>query len=338
MRSITIRSPDDFHVHLRRGSLLSSVAPFTEQYFSRALVMPNTSPAIMEAEQVIRYQEEIRLVAPRLQTLMTIKLTMRTTKATIAAAKLVGVVAAKLYPEGVTTNSQDGVSSIESLYPIFEAMQEVGMVLCLHGELPEMFVMDREWAFLETLQAISMTFPRLKIVLEHITTSDAVKMVLQLPDTVAATITVHHMKLTLDDVVGGLLKPHNFCKPIPKRHVDKNVLIGAATSGNPKFFLGTDSAPHLIENKECASGCAGVFTAPVALQCLAEIFDNEESLEFLEAFTSEFGAQFYGLPLNEGTITLRRDERWVVSTQYGGVVPFLAGETLQWWVSQSVIR
>jgi len=341
MKTLAIRRPDDFHVHLRNGDMLENVAKFTERHFARALVMPNTMPPIVTAEQIPFYRREIKQAAPNLEPLMTIKLTMRTTPETIEKAMAAGAIAAKMYPEGVTTNSNDAVSSIESLYPVFGCMEYNGMVLCIHGELPEGFVLDREWAFLETLEAIHQRFPALRIVLEHVTTDDAVQTVKRLPPNVAATITVHHLMITLDDVVGGFLQPHHFCKPIPKRDKDLVALVEAATSGNPKFFLGTDSAPHLKENKECGSGCAGVFTAPVALACLAKVFEDEESLDRLEDFTSTFGANFYGLPLNEGQIVLVKhdnDDGYVVDHLAGGVVPFMAGKRLQWWVSQNAIR
>jgi dihydroorotase len=261
---------------------------------------------------------------------MTIKLLDRTTPQIVREAKLAGAVAGKLYPAGVTTNSDDGVRYIQSLYDTFEVMQEVGMVLSLHGEAPEAFCLDREEAFLGILKDIAKTFPRLRIVLEHVTTNAAVETVQALPETVAATITAHHLVLTLDDVVGGKINPHNFCKPLAKRPADRSALIEAAFSYSPKFFFGTDSAPHIRETKECAAGCAGCFTAPLALELLAHVADEHGlSLEGIQGFTSEYGAQFYGLPLNEGMVTFVR-EPWTVPDVLDGVVPFWAGQTLNW--------
>lgn len=336
MKTISIRRPDDFHVHLRQGAMLAKVLPATARRFGRALVMPNTRPPTATAEDVSRYREEILTAASarnlRFEPLMTVMLTPATTPQTIFAAKDAGAIAAKLYPQGVTTNSSDGVKSVGALAPVFAAMERCGMALCLHGETPDVFCLDREEAFLPELRAIAREFPRLRIVLEHLSTASAVACVEALPDTVAATITVHHLRLTLDDVVGNLLSPHHFCKPIAKRPHDREALVAAALGGNPKFFLGTDSAPHPQEVKECHAGCAGVFSAPVALESLADLFDRLDALDRLEDFTSSFGSRFYGLPLNEGTVELKR-ESWQVpmdSLEWWGLVPFHAGDTLRW--------
>lgn len=312
--------------------MLARVAFFTEVAFARALVMPNLPTPVLSGEDALAYKADIVKVAEKLDPLMTIKLIGKTNRETILHARDVGVIAGKVYPEGVTTNSADGVRDIRDLYPIFETMEACGMVLSLHGEDPNAFCLDREVAFLNYLEDISEAFPRLKIVLEHVTTARAVDMVKQLPN-VAATITVHHLLITLDDVLGGPLRPHLFCKPIAKRPSDRQALNQAAISGNPKFFLGTDSAPHVIGLKECASGCAGVFSAPVAMEVLAEVFEDLKALDKLEAFTSEYGAKFYGLPLNEGTITLNQEE-WTVPEFYGPVVPFKAKETLRWKLAE----
>lgn len=334
MDTITIRRPDDMHVHLREGHMLSRVLFFTEIAFARALVMPNLSKPILTAADAIDYRNTIMEARSRkFEPLMTIKLVASTTPEIVRGAKEAGVIAGKFYPEGVTTNSEDGVRDVESLYPVFEAMEECGMVLCLHGELPGAFCLDREGLFLPSLERIAEDFPGLKIVLEHVTTSEAVTAVALLPNNVAATITVHHLVLTLDDVVGGFLQPHHFCKPIAKRHLDRERLLAIATSGNPKFFLGTDSAPHAVGKKECASGCAGVFSAPVALEVLCEVFEKQDALDKLEAFTSEFGAKFYGLPLNEEFINIHREE-WTVPEFYGMVRPFKAEETLSWRIPE----
>jgi dihydroorotase len=260
---------------------------------------------------------------------MTFRVMPTTTPAMVKDHKRVGATAGKLYPEGVTTNSEGGVKDLQSLYPVYKAMQEEGLVLCLHGEVPGVFSLDRETAFLETLRTLAKDFPKLKIVLEHATTADAIDTVVKLPANVAATITAHHLRITLDDVIGDKLNPHAFCKPIAKRPLDRDALVKAATSGNPKFFLGSDSAPHPVETKECACGAAGVYTAPVLLPVLAETFEEAGHLDKLESFTSRFGAEFYGLPLNDQYIELQR-ESWTVENQYGGVVPFMAGHKFNW--------
>ncbi len=330
MTTHTMRRPDDFHVHLREGAMLDKVVGYTSQSFGRALVMPNTTKPILTGEDAVAYKKDIlRIRGEEFQPLMTIKLVRSTTPTIIREAKAAGVVAAKFYPEGVTTNSEDGMPNLADSHPVLQEMERQGMVLCLHGETPGVFCMDRETVFLSDLSAIANTFPKLKIVLEHVTTFDAVSEVSALPDNVAATITVHHLFLTLDDVVGGMLKPHHFCKPIAKTPEDRESLLDVAMSGNPKFFLGTDSAPHARGKKECASGCAGVFTAPVAMALLVDLFEQHGTLDRLEGFTSEFGARFYGLPLNEEKVTFTRDP-WVVAEVVGDVVPFKAQEVLNW--------
>jgi len=339
-RSIRIRRPDDFHVHLRQGDVLRSVIGGTARVFARALVMPNLTPPVLTGKQALTYRSQIIEAAlaanvRSFEPLMTIKLVGSTTPDVIGLAAAEGVTAGKLYPEGVTTNSEDGVRDIKGLYPVFEKMQDVGMVLCLHGEVPGVFCMDREMAFLGVLEDIAHAFPRLRIVLEHVTTWGAVASVKSLPATVVATVTPHHLVLTLDDVVGDKLQPHHFCKPIAKRESDRTALVEAVTSGNPKFFLGTDSAPHVRETKECASGCAGIFCAPVAMDVLAEVFEKEGKLERLEAFTSEFGARFYGLPLNQDYVRLVEESHEVphyVSPGPGAqeFAAFCGGQTLRW--------
>ena len=327
-----IRRPDDLHVHLREGDLLKKVLPFTAATYGRALVMPNLKNPIVDVESVNRYFDEIRLLSESypFRPLMTIKLTQATTPKDIAAVSTCPAVnAVKLYPEGVTTNSHGGVSDLSKLVDTLKAIQDAGLVLCIHGEAPGKFSMVREKEYLTELQWIIDTCPRLRIVLEHITTQAAVEFVKEHNPNLAATITAHHLYLTLDDVVGGSLQVHNFCKPIAKTPSDRLALISAATSGSSRFFFGSDSAPHTQETKECASGCAGCFTAPHAIELLAHIFDDQHSLDRLEAFTSQHGAQFYGLPLNEGQISLERME-WSIPAMHGPVVPFRAGELLHW--------
>lgn len=329
---ITIRRPDDWHVHLRDGALLGAVASDTARHFARALVMPNLTPPVRTGEEALAYRERILAVTEGLDftPLMTIKVLPETTAEWVAGAKQAGVVAGKLYPQGVTTNSEDGWSEIEVLDDAFAAMEEAGLVLSLHGEAPDAFCLDRELRFVEdTLPSIAERFPKLRIVLEHVSTRAGVAAVRELSN-VAGTITAHHLHLTLDDVIGGSLHPHHFCKPVAKRPDDRDALIAAALESD-SFFLGTDSAPHLRANKECSSGCAGLYTAPVALGLVAEVFDAQNALQHLESFTSERGARFYEVPLNEGQVTLRRGE-WAVPADFGGVVPMRAGETLSWQV------
>lgn len=301
--------------------------------------MPNTDQPISDADTLSRYRSEI-LSANRwpFEPLMTIKITGQTTYDIVLKASEAGAVAGKLYPRGVTTNSADGVEDIAELDQAFAAMSSVDMVLCIHSEKPGVFCLDREAAFLrDILPRIVSSFPRLRIVVEHVSTAAAVDWVRNYrattrTSTVAATITAHHLVLTLDDVVGDTLSPHNFCKPLAKRQEDRAALIEAATSGDPAFFLGTDSAPHTRANKECASGCAGVFTAPVALPVVAQIFEEADALDRLDQFTSVSGARFYNLPLNSGTVVLKRNPQRVPQ-EYNGVVPFLAGQQLGWSVS-----
>jgi len=242
------------------------------------------------------------------------------------------VLAAKLYPAGVTTNSSDGVQDITSLYSVFEEMQRVDMVLSIHGELPGAFCLDREDAFLPTLERIATAFPSLRIVLEHITSKRAVEAIRSLRVGVVATITVHHLVLTLDDVVGDLIQPHHFCKPIPKTPADRAALVDAATSGDCRFFLGTDSAPHKNRNKAGDYGAAGVFSAPVALPLLVQCFEQYDQLDRIEAFCSRYGRGFYGLDATSRLITLRR-EKWTVPKSFGGLTPFWAGKDLSWQIA-----
>ncbi|OGL66322.1 hypothetical protein A3B21_04040 [Candidatus Uhrbacteria bacterium RIFCSPLOWO2_01_FULL_47_24] len=329
---LTIRKPDDFHVHLRDGEMLATVLPYTAKQFARALIMPNLKPeAIRTAQDLISYRARILAQGTDLTPLMTIKITDETTPDSVSESFQDGAIAGKVYPTGSTTNAEDGVSDFGKLRPVFEEMEALGMVLCLHGEIPDVFCFYRETTFLSVLYWLTEQFPELKIVVEHITGEEIGTEIEKLPSTVAATITAHHLVLTLDHVLGGKFKPHNFCKPIPKRPQDLMWLMQAATSGNPKFFFGSDSAPHPREKKECAEGEAGVFTAPVVLAILAQQFEAFYRLERLENFVSRFGAQFYGLPLNNGTLTLVK-EPWQVPEEIGGVVPLKAGEMLEWQV------
>ncbi len=337
---ITLRRLDDMHCHFRVGSLLKEVLPFTAQYASRGIAMPNTRPrAILTGDNIVWYRDEIRRALDEMPNrhpfdpLMTVEIRDNTTPKMIAEAHRAGAVAGKVYPLGVTTNSDEGLRDFDSekISETFRAMQNVGMLLLIHGELDRerTLVTKREEVFLPTLLKLAERFPNLKIVLEHISTRVAVESIRQLGENVAATITAHHLCLTLNDVVGYGIQPHHGCMPMPKDFDDRDELIAAATSGNPKFFLGSDTAPHPREKKECAKGACGVYSSPVLPQVLAEVFEKAGCISRLEDFTSRFGAEFYGLPLNDGTISLTKSE-WVVPEQIGSVVPFRAGAKLQW--------
>lgn len=337
---ITLRRLDDMHCHFRIGSLLKEVLPFTAQYASRGIAMPNTRPrAILTGNDVIWYRDEIKRAFDEMpnrypfEPLMTVEIRDNTTPQMIAEAHCAGAVAGKVYPLGVTTNSDEGLRDFENkkISETFRAMQDAGMLLLIHGELDRerILVTKREEVFLPTLFKLAEKFPNLKIVLEHISTKAAAESVQQLGKNVAATITVHHLCLTLNDVVGYGIQPHHGCMPMPKDFDDRDMLIAVATSDDPKFFLGSDTAPHPRERKECAKGACGIYTAPVLPQVLAEVFEKAGRLDRLENFVSRFGADFYSLPLNDGTISLIKSE-WIVPEQIGSVVPFRAGAKLQW--------
>jgi dihydroorotase len=333
-QTLTIRRPDDWHVHLRDGEMLRTVAPFTARQFARAIVMPNLVPPITTIEAASAYRERIIAASgPGFTPLMTCYLTDDTSPDEIARGFEQSVwIAAKLYPAGATTNSASGVTDIRNIYPALARMEKIGMVLCVHGEVtdPDVDVFDREKVFIErVLSRLVRDFPRLKVVLEHITTADAALFVNDAGANVAATITPQHLIINRNALFAGGLRPHSYCLPVAKREEHRLAVRTAATSGSSKFFLGTDSAPHTREAKESACGCAGIFNAPFALESYATVFDEEGALDRFEAFASENGARFYGLPLNDGTITLERSE-CEVPDEIGGVVPFHAGETLRW--------
>lgn len=344
---LKLRRPDDFHVHLRDGEMLRQVARHTASQFARALVMPNVPP-IDTGPQAERLRSEIfQHVSPSSFTpLMAIRLTGSTTPETIHEAKRCGVVAAKVYPQGVTTGSHGGVTieQLQQMGAVFAAMQDVGMVLCWHGEFPGPGWLRAEQRMLPEIRKVVDDFPRLRQVLEHISTREGVEWVRRCPDTVAGTITVHHLYLTLDDLGGrgkygrgGMLQPHYFYAPIAKEDADRETLTEAAIEPSGKFFLGTDSAPHPIDRKfNVDAGCcaAGVFSAPVAMAALASKFEERDALDRLEDFTSVYGARFYGLPLNEGSIVLEK-QVWAVPETVAGMVPFLAGEPLSWRVAET---
>lgn len=335
----TIRKGDDFHCHLRDAEILIDVLRHTVKHFKRALVMPNIFQSVLTGKDAISYQEYILSLLSKncFEPLMTIQITRNTTRKIVREAFNLKVVAGKLYPEGVT-NSENGIKDFEQVYPIFEEMQKVGMVLSIHGEViveGDIFCLDGEKRFLPVLEKICKNFPALKIVMEHISTKEAAELIEELPKNVAATITAHHLELTLNDVIGDRFYPHNFCKPIVKGTYDRATLLKCAMNGNSKFFFGSDSAPHPLRDKECSWVKAGIFSSPVALPLLTQIFEKYGNLVMLEDFVSSFGADFYGLPRNRETITLIRRE-WNVPLRIAGlyetIVPLMAGKKLNWQV------
>jgi dihydroorotase len=333
-QTLTIRRPDDWHVHLRDGDMLGLVAPYTARQFARAIIMPNLVPPITSVEAATAYRKRIvEAAGSGFTPLMTCYLTDNTSPDEVARGFEEGVwIAAKLYPAGATTNSASGVTDIRTIYPVLERMQRIGMVLCVHGEVtdPDVDVFDREAVFIErVLSGISRDFPELRIVFEHITTADAVDFVGSSASNIAATVTPQHLIINRNAILAGGLRPHAYCLPVAKREAHRLAVRKAATSGWKNIFLGTDSAPHTREAKESSCGCAGLFNAPFALESYAQVFDEEGALDRFEAFAAVNGALFYGLPLNEGTVTLERAEV-EVPDEIGGVVPFHAGETLRW--------
>jgi len=336
-QTLTIRRPDDWHVHLRDGDMLRAVAPYTARQFARAIVMPNLVPPVTSPEAASEYRDRIVDAAgPGFTPLMTCYLTDETKPEEVARGYEQGVwVAAKLYPAGATTNSASGVTDIRNIYPVLARMAEIGMVLCVHGEVtdPDVDVFDREAVFIDRiLSRLVEDFPALKIVLEHITTADAVDF-LRGRETVAATVTPQHLLINRNAMFAGGLRPHAYCLPVAKREKHRLAVWKAATSGDPNIFLGTDSAPHARSAKESGCGCAGLFNAPFALETYASVFEAEGKLDRLEAFASINGPRFYGLPLNQDTVTLERGEVKVperIESDGIELVPFLAGETLGW--------
>jgi len=337
---LTIRQPDDWHVHLRDGAMLADVAPWTARQFARAIVMPNLAPPCATTGDVAAYRARILAALPQESTftpLMTLYLTDATDPVDLEAGFALGVLtAAKLYPAHATTNSAHGVTDLRGIYHVLDRMQQIGMPLLVHGEVTSghVDIFDREAVFIERVLTPTLRdFPALKVVFEHITTKDAAEFVASAPDTVAATITPHHLQINRNAIFAGGIRPHMYCLPIAKREVHRLALRQVATSGSPKFFLGTDTAPHEVSTKESACGCAGIFNAPHAMEAYAMVFEEEGALDKLEAFASEFGPQFYGLPLNETKVVLERQECRVperIAAAGGEVVPWMAGEVLPW--------
>ncbi|MDQ4086402.1 MAG: dihydroorotase [Pseudomonadota bacterium] len=337
---LVIRRPDDWHVHLRDGDMLKAVARYTARQFARAIVMPNLVPPVTTVAAAAAYRARIvAALSPEVSftPLMTCYLTDWADREEISRGFAEGVFAAcKLYPAHATTNSEFGVTDIANIYPALEAMQRIGMPLLIHGEVTDadVDVFDREKVFIDrTFGRLLRDFPELKMVLEHVTTAEGVVFVEEAPVNLAATVTPHHLVINRNAIFEGGLRPHAYCLPVAKREHHRQAVRRAATSGSPKFFLGTDSAPHAVEKKEAACGCAGIFNAPFALETYAAVFEEEGALDRLEAFASENGPRFYGLPLNEDGVALERRATPVpAALEAAGstVVPFLAGENLGW--------
>lgn len=332
---ITIRRPDDMHLHLRQGELLKNCISDTAGIVARALVMPNILPPVCSAQRLTSYKSEIEEALkelpgkPDFTPLMTFKLYPDMKEDVLEPLFKAGAVAGKLYPEGSTTNAEDGVKSWKQIREALSFMEKKGIALSIHGERPESFVLEREKDYLAELGAILHNYPSLKVVLEHVSSKEGVDFVLAGPPNLAATITVHHLYLTLDDLIGGGINPHNFCKPVVKTPRDRDAVRKAALSGNSKFFFGSDSAPHPETSKLKKNGSAGIYTAPCALPMLASFFENNGSLDLMENFTSRFGAEFYSLGLNKGTITLEK-KGFKIPLNRGSIIPFMAGEDAQW--------
>lgn len=345
MQTISLIRPDDWHLHVRDGAALATVVPHTARRFGRALIMPNLRPPVTTAAQALEYRARILAAVPpglRFEPLMSLYLTDNTPPDEIDRAKASGaVVAVKLYPAGATTNSDAGVTGIEKVHAVLERMEKLGMVLCVHGEVThgDVDVFDREQVFIEQVLApLVARFPALRVVFEHITTAEAARFVQDAGPNVGATVTAHHLLLNRNAIFAGGIRPHHYCLPVLKRETHRRALVEAATSGNAKFFLGTDSAPHSRAAKEAACGCAGCYTAFAAIELYAEAFDRRGALDKLEGFASQFGPDFYGLARNTDTITLIRED-WVAPTElhFGDhqLVPLRAGEKLHWRVLEN---
>jgi dihydroorotase len=336
MKTLTMIRPDDWHSHVRNGAVLKAVLPHTARQFARAIIMPNLKPPVTTVAQALIYREEILAALPQGSTftpLMTLYLTAATTVEEIkAAADCEHVYAIKYYPAGATTNSDAGVADINAIYPLLAVMEKQDLPLLLHGEVTDEScdIFDRERVFIDRhLTAITRDFPNLRVVLEHVTTSEAVQFVEAASAKVAATITPQHLLFNRNAILTGGIKPHYYCLPILKREQHRLTLVKAATSSNPKFFLGTDSAPHLTGLKENACGCAGCYSAFAALELYAAAFEQANALDKLEAFASFYGADFYRLPRNTDTVTLEKST-WTVPAAYGDITPLKAGEDLSW--------
>jgi len=340
MNKLTLIRPDDWHLHVRNGDILKTVIAHTANQFARAIIMPNLNPPVLTVDQALVYRQEILQALPAdssFNPLMTLYLTSDLTQDEVKkAAESEFIHAIKLYPAGATTNSDSGVSDLKGIYPILETMEQVDLPLLIHGEVtnPDCDIFDREKVFIESsLNDIVKNFPDLRIVVEHVTTKEAVDFVLAASSKVAATITPQHLMFNRNAILAGGIRPHHYCLPIIKREHHRQALLEAATSGNPKFFLGTDSAPHLTGAKESSCGCAGCYSAYAAIELYTEVFDQAGALDKLEGFASFFGADFYNLPRNSKSITLEQ-QTWTVPATYQvndkTITPLKAGEDLSW--------
>ncbi|WP_108259827.1 dihydroorotase [Mangrovicoccus ximenensis] len=341
--TLTLRRPDDWHLHLRDGAMLKAVLPETTRHFGRAIIMPNLVPPVVTPADAAEYRDRILAAKPdgsKFQPLMTLYLTETTEPRDIRAAAEIGLITAvKLYPAGATTNSASGVRDLSKVRRVLETMAQVGIPLCCHGEVtdPSIDIFDREAVFIDTvLDPLRRDIPELRVVMEHITTSDAVQYVSESTGNLGATITTHHLIIDRNHILVGGIKPHYYCLPVAKRATHRDALIEAATSGDPRFFLGTDSAPHLTKDKESACGCAGVFSSTNTMSCLAQVFENAGALDKLEGFASVNGPKFYRLPPNEDTITLKKGAPVAypaaIETENGPVTVFDPGFPLYWHV------
>ncbi len=341
---ITLTRPDDFHLHLRDGAMLEGIAPETARDFARAIIMPNLVPPVVTGAQAAAYRKRIMAALPgsNFTPLMTLYLTEASDPADITAAHAAGIIhAVKLYPAGATTNSDSGVRDFDRVRGTLEAMAQAGVPLCVHGEVTDsdIDIFDREAVFIErVLDPIRRAVPGLRVVMEHVTTQEAVEYVQAADAGLAATITTHHLLINRNHILAGGIRPHYYCLPVAKREVHRQALVRAATSGDPRFFLGTDSAPHADDTKESACGCAGCFTATNTMPVLAQVFENAGALDRLEAYVARYGADFYGLPRNTGTLTLTRQDTPVsfprrIDTGAGPVTVFEPGIAVHWQVT-----
>lgn len=342
---LTLTRPDDFHLHLRDGAMLTAMAPESARDFARALIMPNLVPPVVTGAQAAAYRDRISAALPPgadFRPLMTLYLTESSDPADIVAAHRAGIITAvKLYPAGATTNSDAGVRSIDRVRPALESMAEAGVPLCVHGEVtdPAVDIFDREATFIDrVLEPLRRAVPGLRVIMEHVTTSDAVAYVRSVASGLAATITTHHLFINRNHILAGGIRPHYYCLPVAKRETHRQALVGAATSGDPRFFLGTDSAPHTDEAKLAPCGCAGCFTATHTMPLLAQAFENAGALDRLDDFTGRWGAEYYGLPRNSGTLVLERQDEPVpipgtITTGAGPVTVFDPGQPLHWRVA-----
>ena len=347
MQELVIRRPDDWHLHLRDAEMLKATAPYSTAHFARAIIMPNLVPPVADTEMAAAYRERILQAIPEghsFTPLMTLYLTEDTDAEDIVAGFESGVITAvKLYPAGATTNSHNGVTNVEKVYPVLERMAEAGVPLLIHGEVtdPDVDIFDREAVFIDrVLEPMRLRIPTLKVVLEHITTRQGAEYIGNADGDIAATITTHHLIINRNAILVGGIRPHYYCLPIAKRETHRLALRAAATSGNPRFFLGTDSAPHLATDKESACGCAGIFTSINTLSCLAHVFEEEGALDKLEGFTSLYGPRFHGLPANEERIRLVRHEAEIqfpeaIDTAIGPVAVFDPMFPIHWDVDMS---